>query len=313
MQPPAKVKVPCFGKLNLDLRVLGKRPDGYHEVRTIYQTITLKDTLAIEFSFAKRTQIEIQASEKIEDNLVVRTAKTVLEHLKTTGWVRFSLHKRIPIGAGLGGGSSDAAAVLIALPALAGKQISFAERIRLAESLGSDVAFFLHGGTAVGMGRGTELYPLPDQPPRPVLVVSPGFHVSTAEAYRALNRPATSALTSGSESPMLGEFQTVAWALANSSLDQLPLKNDFEEAVFGVHQGLAALARKLRRLGANPAHMTGSGSALFGVFRTIGQAQAAASHFSSGNAFAARFLSRGRYQSIWRRSLNAAARNCFPN
>ena len=141
-----------------------KRPDGYHELRTIFQTISLKDRLSVEYKIAKRTQIDVTSSIDIEDNLVVRSAKMVLDHLKLTAWVRFLIHKRIPMGAGLGGGSSNAAAVLIALPALAGKPISFPDLVRLAESLGSDVPFFLHGGTALGLGRGTELYPLPDLP-----------------------------------------------------------------------------------------------------------------------------------------------------
>ena len=109
-----KVTVPCFAKLNLDLRILHKRPDGFHELRTIFQTISLKDTLNIEYERSKRTQIILSSSIDIVDNLVVRSAKSVLDHLKVTAWVRFVLRKKIPLGAGIGGGSSDAAAVLIA-------------------------------------------------------------------------------------------------------------------------------------------------------------------------------------------------------
>ncbi len=296
-----QVTVPCFAKLNLDLRVLRQRSDGYHELRTIFQTISLKDTLRIEFDFAKRTKIELTSSIDIADNLVVRSAKTVLDHLKVNAWVRFVLAKRIPMGAGLGGGSSNAAAVLIALPALAGKQIPMPELVRLAESLGSDVPFFLYGGTALGIGRGTELYPLPDQPSHPALIVSTGIHVSTAEAYRALARDVTNALTSSAESPILREFQTIAWALDSSSLEQLPLKNDFEEPVFEVHPELAVIARKLRRLGAKPVRMTGSGSAVFGVFETVQQTEAAALKFPAGTAFPVRFVSRRQYRNLWRR------------
>jgi 4-diphosphocytidyl-2-C-methyl-D-erythritol kinase len=314
---PVHVTVPSFAKLNLDLRVLAKRPDGYHELRTVFQTIGLKDTLEIDLEFAKRTQINLSSSIDIEDNLVVRSAKLVLEHLKIRAEVRFVLRKRIPMGAGLGGGSSNAAAVLLALPALAGKPLPYPEQVRLAEMLGSDVAFFLHGGAAIGLGRGTELYPLPDQPARPLLVVATGVHVSTAEAYRALQRQVTDALTFESKFPILREFQTIAWALADAnligpSLDQLPLKNDFEAAVFAKHPELAAAARKLRRLGAKPALMTGSGSALFGVFGAVEEAEAAAAKFPPGTAFPVRFVSRRQYRAIWRRALGpAAAASCF--
>ena len=306
-----RITVPSLAKLNLDLRVLHKRPDGFHELRTIFQTISLKDTLAIEFDFAKRTQINLSSSIDIEDNLVVRSAKLVLDHLRVNARVRFVLSKRIPMGAGLGGGSSNAAAVLLALPALAGKPIPPADRVRLAESLGSDVPFFLYGGTALGFGRGTELYPLPDQPARPALVVATGVHVSTAEAYRALGRDVTNALTSQSESFILREFQTIAWALGDSGLEYFPLKNDFEHAVFGMHPELSATVRKLRRLGAKPAQMTGSGSAVFGVFSTAAETRAAASKFEHAAAFPVRFVTRRQYRNLWRRALGPAGVSAF--
>jgi 4-diphosphocytidyl-2-C-methyl-D-erythritol kinase len=307
-----KVTVPSLAKLNLELRVLHKRLDGYHELRTVFQTISLGDKLEIEFDFAKRTQIELSSSIDIEDNLVVRSAKTILDRLKVKAWVRFTLLKRIPMGAGLGGGSSNAASVLIALPALAGRQLGLDEMLGLAEGLGSDVPFFLHGGTALGFGRGSELYPLPDLPQRAALVVATGVHMSTAEAYRALERGVTNSLTSQADSPILREFQTSAWALSERNLDQLPLKNDFEEAVFERHSALAQVKRKLRRLGAKPALMTGSGSAVFGVFADAAAAAAAAEQFPAGTAFAVRFVSRQQYRKLWRRALGPAARtSCF--
>lgn len=304
-----QVTVPCFAKLNLDLRVLHKRPDNYHELRTIFQTISLKDTLEVEYKPSKRTQIYLTSSVDIEDNLVVRSVKKVLDHLKMTAWVRFAIKKRIPLGAGLGGGSSDAAAVLIALPALIGKHIPYPDLVRLAESLGSDVPFFLQGGTVLALGRGIEVYPLPDLPILTALVIAPGIHVSTSAAYTALNRPA---LTSPAESPILREFQTIAWNLAGPGLDHLPLKNDFEEAVFGIHKQLPAHVRKLRKLGAKPALMTGSGSAVFGIFKNAADARAAASQFPAGSAHVVRFVSRRLYRSLWRRSLEGAAEaSCF--
>jgi 4-diphosphocytidyl-2-C-methyl-D-erythritol kinase len=307
-----RVTVPSFAKLNLDLRVLHQRPDRFHELRTVFQTISLKDSLTIEFDLAKRTRLDLSCSIDIADNLVVRAAKLILEQMRVKAWVRFALDKQIPMGAGLGGGSSNAAAVLIALPALAGKPVPMAERVRLAETLGSDVPFFLLGGTAVGLGRGTELYPLPDQPAHHALVISTGVHVSTAEAYRALGHNVTDALTSRQQSPILREFQTVAWALNRSRLEQLPLKNDFEKAVFKLHPELGATVRKLRRLGARPAVMTGSGSAIFGVFGNAQETRAAARHFPAARSFPVRFVNRRQYQSQWLRALGPAAQaSCF--
>lgn len=320
------VCVPSFAKLNLDLRVLDKRPDGYHELRTIFQTISLTDRLHIEFERRKRTELLLDSSVEIADNLVIRAAKLVLERLRVSARIRFKLDKRIPMGAGLGGGSSNAAAVLIALPALAGKLIPRSELLELAECLGSDVPFFLFGGTALAIGRGTELYPLPDLPRHPALVLSSNIHISTPEAYRTLERGAVTKaahravdphgacykLTSPSRSPILREFQTVAWNLAGAGLEALPLKNDFEEAVFRLHPELAAQKRILRRRGAKPVLMTGSGSAIFGVFPSALEARNAASRFPSGTAHAVRFVPRWQFERSWRQALGpAAASSCF--
>ena len=305
-----KATVPSFAKLNLDLRVLQKRPDDYHELRTIFQTISLKDTLSIEVELKKRTQIDCWP--EIPNNLIVQAARMLLDHLRIRVWVRFVLRKQIPMGAGLGGGSSNAAAVLIALPALLGRRIPLPDLIRLGESLGSDVPFFLLGGSAVAVGRGTELYPLPDVQSRPAVVVSTGLHVSTKEAYNALGRNVADSLTSQSESPILREFQTIAWALGGSRLDQLPLSNDFEKPVFERHPELSAIARKLRRYGAKPAQMTGSGSAVFGIFETASKAQQAVAHFRAGTATPVRFLTRRQYKASWQRALGPAAQySCF--
>jgi 4-diphosphocytidyl-2-C-methyl-D-erythritol kinase len=305
------VTVPSFAKLNLDLRVLSKRSDGYHDLRTIFQTISLKDSLEIEFASARRTRIELDSSIEIADNLVVRAARLVMEELRLKAHLRFVLRKQIPMGAGLGGGSSNAAAVLIALPALAGKPLPFARLSALAENLGSDVPFFLHGGTALGIGRGTELYPLPDLPQHHALVVSTGIHVATSEAYGRLRRSVTNALTSAEESPILREFQAIAWSLDSAGLKALLLKNDFEPAVFQNHPELAAAVRKLRKLGAKPAMMTGSGSAVFGVFESGAEARQAAAAFRGG-IHSVRFVDRRRYRLRWRHALGQAAEaSCF--
>jgi 4-diphosphocytidyl-2-C-methyl-D-erythritol kinase len=311
------IDVPCFAKINLDLRVLHKRPDQFHELRTIFQTISLHDTLGIEFERARLTELRLDSTIEIEDNIVLKAARAVLDLMNVSARVRFRLRKNIPMGAGLGGGSSNAAAVLLALPAVAGKRVELGRLHAIAAELGSDVPFFLYGGTALGIGRGTELYPLPDQPAGYATVVANGTHVSTAEAYRGLNRSmglssadlVTNALTSPDLSPILREFQSVAWELDRLSANQLALHNDFEEGVFAAHPELAAALKKLRRLGADPARMTGSGSALFGLFDSLADARTAARQFQKGQAQAVRFLSRPQYRARWLRALGPSGAN----
>lgn len=303
-----QVTVPSFAKLNLDLRILNKRPDGYHELRTIFQTINLKDTLEISFDKARETKVTLDSSLDIPDNLVVRAAHVVLEQTKKTGRIHLKLQKRIPMGAGLGGGSSNAAAVLITLPALMGVRLHPAELAQWSEALGSDVAFFLYGGTALGIGRGTELYPLPELPSYPVVVLQSGIHVSTGKAYQDLNRP----LTSEFATPILREFQTAAWGLGQSSLDQTGWSNDFESGVFLQHPQLAQLARTLCRAGGEPVRMTGSGSALFGVFPDKATATSACGRFKPGVAQLTSFLRRQQYRKRWLQALGKVGPvSCF--
>ncbi len=309
-----RVIVPSFAKLNLDLRILHKRTDGFHELRTIFQTISLRDDLTVEWEAARQTRVELASSVEIPDNIVVRAARLLLERVRTNGVARFTLRKRIPMGAGMGGGSSNAATALLALNSLLKKRLPVQDLIGLAEQLGSDVPFFLRGGTALGLGRGTELYPLPDQPSHPILVLATGIHVSTAEAYRGLNRPVNQTLTQSGDSPILGEFQTTlkefqttAWALDRVPLLDLPLQNDFEESVFALHPQLGQMVRKLKRLGARPALMTGSGSALFGVFPTMNAARAAATAFPVNIAHSVRLLTRRQYARKWEQALRLSA------
>src|SRR5277367_4914292 len=162
-----------LAKINLDLRVLHKRPDGYHELRTIFQTVSLADSIEIEYRRGP-TRIDIKSNLNIPDNLIVKAADVVLSATGATGRIGFVSQKRIPMGGGLGGGSSNAAAVLLALPVLLKKPLGIEKLMELAASLGSDVPYFLLGGTAVGLGRGTELYPLPDVAPSPGLLFTPG-------------------------------------------------------------------------------------------------------------------------------------------
>jgi len=305
-----RARLKAFAKLNLGLRVLYKRPDGYHELRTIFQTISLADRITISFEPARETHIEIGGAPEIEDNLVTRAATLVLEQLRLRGRVSFHLEKAIPMGAGLGGGSSDAAAVLLALPVLAGKTFP-ADRARaVAAELGSDVPFFLHGGTALGMGRGEELYPLPELPESHVLVIAPEIHSSTVQAYRDLSPR----LTTESLQNKLLSFQQEVWqgaaasALKRGSPPALKREsrsalNDFEEVVFARHPELRRVRDRLRRTGAQRAAMTGSGSAVFGVFNDAVSLERARTMFPRERVFSVSFLSRAQYRSAWKRAL----------
>jgi 4-diphosphocytidyl-2-C-methyl-D-erythritol kinase len=295
---PGFLRVRALAKINLDLRVLGKRPDGFHELRTIFQTISLADTIDIAFTPGRKTSIEVKDNLGIPDNLAARAARLALDAMRVTGRVEMRIHKRIPMGAGLGGGSSDAAAVLLALPVLAGRRVELPELCRLAEQLGSDVPFFLLGGRAVGIGRGSELFPLPDEPPLAGLLVVPAVHVSTSEAYRRLSPR----LTSESQQNKIFSFQSQTWNRGGRE----PACNDFEAVVFRQHRGLAVLKKRLIEAGASLAMMTGSGSGVFGLFDTREEATLALDSLGSlGNAKAYRIslVSRQRYRSLWWRAL----------
>jgi 4-diphosphocytidyl-2-C-methyl-D-erythritol kinase len=292
-------RVRALAKINLDLRVLGKRPDGYHELRTVFQTISLADTLEIAYRPGRRRVIENDDPLGIPGNLAVRAAELALETMDTGGYVSLRLRKRIPMGSGLGGGSSDAAAVLLTLPVLAGRVVPLTRLLEAGIALGSDVPFFLLGGTAVGIGRGAELFPLPDRflcgDRSRGLLVAPGLHVSTAEAYRSLSPR----LTTKSQENKIVTFQSVVWDRGVCG----ELCNDFEEIIFERHSRLARLKRRLVKAGACPALMTGSGSAIFGLFSGAAAVRDALVTLRDERSFRFSLISRARYRSMWWRAL----------
>jgi 4-diphosphocytidyl-2-C-methyl-D-erythritol kinase len=298
-----RVRLRSLAKINLDLRVLHKRPDGFHELRSIFQTISLADTIDVEFERG-RTRIELRSNLNIPGNLILRAADVILKAARATGRITFSLTKRIPLGGGLGGGSSNAAAVLLALPRLLKKRVPMEKLMELAAGLGSDVPFFLLGGTAVGLGRGTELYPLPDAQPSPGLLITPGIHSSTAAAYTALERKVLPAVSTD----MINRFQSVAWGASDAGSPQAPeWTNDFEMVVFHQHPQLKSMKGKLLKLGAWRAMMTGSGSALFGLFANRETRDRAAvsmrKALPSNQVYPFTMVSRSRYRALWWRQL----------
>jgi 4-diphosphocytidyl-2-C-methyl-D-erythritol kinase len=304
-----RFRLRSLAKINLDLRVLGKRPDGYHELRTIFQTISLADTIEVQFERG-RTKIELESNVDIPGNLILRATDLVMKAVRATGRIRFKLTKRIPMGGGLGGGSTNAAAVLLALPQLIGKPLPFEKLLDLAGELGSDVPFFLTGGTALGIGRGAEVYPLPDAANLPGLLITPGIHSSTPAAYQALGRKAIDQVMPS----IIHDFQAVAANNRQPTTKNLPLSiNDFETVVFRAHPQLKSIKGKLLRLGSRRAMMTGSGSALFGLFPSRIERDRAAGEFrkefSKDQVHPFAMVTRGRYQALWRRQLELSPGN----
>ena len=304
---PRRATLRSLAKINLDLRVLHKNPDGYHELRTVFQTISLADTIQVEFEPANRRKVTLEDALNIPDNLIVRAAHAVLDEMKISARVHFRLEKKIPMGGGLGGGSSNAAAVLLALPVLAGRRITLDRLASIGHNLGSDVPFFLHGGTQLGVGRGTELYRQPDPRGQPLLLVLPSVPVPTGPAYGALNRSLT---FTGSSSSING-FQAYVRALEQerSALAASELSaNDFESVVFQQFPQLRKIAARLRKFSGG-VRMSGSGSAIFALFASRQDRERAVQGLSDDRAMEgcrliqASLVGRGGYRRLWRRRL----------
>ena len=253
------MQVRSYAKINWTLDVLFKREDGFHELRTIYQTVSLHDTLNITATIG---QLEILCNDPRvptdETNLVFKAAALLRETAGISKGARIEIEKRIPVAGGLGGGSSNAAATLLALVKLWQVEIDDRTLFQIAARLGSDVPFFLIGGTALGVGRGEEVYAIEQAQCEHLLLVNPGFGVSTRDAYEKLSR-----LTRAG-SPSNIPFTL----LAAKGVSGLPLvaRNDLEENVLAAHPEIAEVKRRLLSLGARHAQMSGSGATVFGVF-----------------------------------------------
>jgi 4-diphosphocytidyl-2-C-methyl-D-erythritol kinase len=278
MRKRLKLTVRAHAKVNLDLRVLGVRADGYHELRTVFQTIELHDTLTCaEAPGPFRIKSRDPRLPMDAGNLVWKAAAALWTALGRAGSVSdtvVQIQKQIPIEAGLGGGSADAAAALLALARLwGGAPITLLREV--AAGVGADVPFFLSGGTALGLGRGEEIYPLVDLPPHYVVIVRPPFGVSTAEAYAWYDEDRTAGLRENRELQLL----PVPWPTRAAQMI-----NDLEPPVMRRHQEIGALKQQLRELGATAAAMSGSGSAVFGLFRSRTIAERAVKPLSHNGA-----------------------------
>ncbi len=255
------IKVPSYAKINLGLFILGVRDDGFHEIETILQQIDLKDE--IEVKATDSHQIEFSCDhpdlQESELNLCVLAANLLREATGIQKGAHIHLNKIIPMGAGLGGGSSNAALVLLCLNKLWGLNLS-AKRLQvIASQLGSDIPFFILGGTAIATGRGDLLSPIKSTGNLPILVVYPNIPVSTKWAYDQLNLN----LTIKEKNTILAGFNDINY----NNVDFVKaLKNEFEEKVFTEYPILREIKKQINQSKAILASMSGSGSAIFGIF-----------------------------------------------
>ena len=276
MPTPTPITIRAYAKINLDLRVLGPRLDGYHELRTVFQSIALHDVLecvpregpfAIECGTAG---VPLDGS-----NLVWRAAEALWRALRRPSPVRdvlIRLQKNIPLQSGLGGGSADAAATLIALSRLWKVPVRPAQLTDVAAALGADVPFFLSGGTALGLGRGDEVYPLADLARHWIVLLVPGFGVSTADAYNWYDSERDLSRGGGAR-----EAQHVPGPWPSRAAQMI---NDLEAPIARHHPEIDQMRTALRRVGALAAAMSGSGSTVFGLFQKRADALAAVERLS---------------------------------
>jgi len=258
------IKCRSYAKVNLYLRVGSRREDGFHHVQTIIQAIGLSDELCFEPGESGLSISAESASDVLpppEGNLIWRAYEAVCRHTGVRRAVKVSLSKKIPVGGGLGGGSSNACTTIKALDGMWGLGLSEAELHSIASSIGSDVPFFLHGGKVCAEGRGEILTPLDDMEPLHIVLVRPPFAISTADAYRWLD-----------------EMEREIPPLPPRLLDpkSAPLFNSFEEALFPRFPVLRTIKKALVDEGCSGALLSGSGSVVFGVAGTEERAMSAA-------------------------------------
>jgi len=308
----ARYRVRAHAKLNLGLKIIGRRADGYHDLRTVFQTISLADRVEVEVAPGRggigldTTGLEAPGGEA---NLAYRAAVLGAEAFGVRGAIHIQLHKRIPLGAGLGGGSADAAAVLRALAAhvaaTAPQAPDWRTRLDVAAQLGSDVPALLLGGTVLGLGRGEEVYPLPDLGAWPGVVVLPADGVtaiSTAAAFAGWD--ASRAAAAPSHDTMM-EFCSLLWQVlpafspsgANRGRVLRPrvhagIENDFQPGVFSLSQDFPRIHRQLCRRQAFWVSLSGSGAAQYGLFRETARARAAAAGFNRDRVWVVRCVGR---------------------
>lgn len=281
------VKAPA--KINLGLQVLSKRPDGFHDINTVFVRTSLCDELHFYEDNSISLECEPDLGIRPTENLVYRAAVLLKDYAtnqnlfknsqkETQTGAKIRVRKHIPSGAGLGGGSSDAAATLLALKELWQIDISQYELHTLAGMLGSDVPFFLKDQAAVGLGRGEKLEYFDYVIPYYLLIVYPNIHVNTGEAYSALAKTHVPARPRDFKKVLMESFLQPEVLKEN-------ITNDFEEVVFKKHPGIAEIKERLYKSGAVFALMSGSGSSVYGLFKHPDEARIAADIFKNYQTF----------------------------
>jgi len=272
------ISISACAKINLGLLLLRQRDDGYTDIATVFQEISLADQLHFRRIDAHGIRLVCdQPGIPVNSDNLIWKAYTLFQQQSGVDWgIDVRLEKRIPAGGGLGGGSSDAAATLTALNRLAGHVLSEADLFELAQKLGSDVPFFLHGGTALGEGRGEILTPIDMDARYFIVLILPGIHVSTAWAYQASRIALTKNKKISTFRALFRDLHLKDWRGS--------LVNEMEAAVFQRHSRLLALKDSLYDAGAGYASMSGSGSTLFGLFFEEQAAEVAAANIEQLHA-----------------------------
>ena len=323
--------VRSFAKINLGLHIGAPRPDGFHELRTVYQTIGLHDQVSVSVSAGAGIELHCAVPGVPLDrgNTCWRMVERAMALLGAPGRVRIEIEKKLPIQGGLGGASSNAVAALLALQRELGRELPLPEQLRLAAEVGSDLPLFLLGGTVLGVGRGEEVYPLPEFAPVSCVLAAPDVAVSTPQAFADWDRLQCQAkLTVPGLSDRINEFSSAVFLgwngvsrpnqMAGRFLTGVPaeagggraetllldlvrtgMANDFEKVVFSQHPELAEVKRALHAEGAMYASLSGSGSAVFGLFdsRERGSKAAAKLQAAGIRAYLTATITRSEY---WR-------------
>lgn len=250
------MRIKSFAKINLGLEVLGKREDGFHEIRTLFQSIDFFDVL--DFREIPENKIVLRGTDKHiswgEDNLIYRAALILKERAGLSRGIEIHVKKNIPAGGGLGGGSSNAAVTLYTLNRLWNIGFKQEELSRMGSSLGSDVSYFLRGGLCLGTGRGDQIHAKEDLPWCSCLLLLPDIFISTAEIYQKFGISLTSK----------GKVSKISRFLDNRNICEL--ENDLEEAVFTLYPQIKARKNLINSLGAGLSAVSGTGAAVFGLF-----------------------------------------------
>ena len=268
-------------KINLILRILDRRPDGYHNLWSVMHTVGLTDDVGIKVTPRLpgiRLSCDMEGLSSDQTNLVSKAAAAVLDHARLSVGVDLDLRKRIPMGAGLGGGSSDAAATILGLNQLLKLGWSTAKMAEVGQALGSDVAFFLFAPCAIVCGRGETVRPVTVEGSRWIVLVKPPFGVETKWAYQELAAVRTAVRPLSEQHAAMDGRNRFTWSDLTAAVE-----NDFEAPVFAKHPLLRHIRRTLLDLGARIALLSGSGATVFGIFDEESAASRAGAHLKGGS------------------------------